>query len=212
MSRWFRMYDELLDDPKVQRLPGEDFKAWVNILCLASRKDGRLPPLEDIGFALRLDPRKATALIGRLVSAGLLDREDDRFSPHGWNARQYKSDVSTGRVKQFRERKKVVPRNDDETFHATAPDTETDTERSVDKSTGAEAPPSDPDKVFWDSAKAYLGKSKAGMIGKWVKDFGRDRTAAAIAQAQVERAVDPVAYIEAILRKPVLIAVGSDGW
>ena len=27
MSRWFRYYDEALDDPKVQRLPGDDFKA-----------------------------------------------------------------------------------------------------------------------------------------------------------------------------------------
>lgn len=27
MSRWFRYYDEALDDPKVQRLPGEMFKA-----------------------------------------------------------------------------------------------------------------------------------------------------------------------------------------
>lgn len=26
MSRWFRMYDELLDDPKAQRLPPVDFK------------------------------------------------------------------------------------------------------------------------------------------------------------------------------------------
>jgi uncharacterized protein YdaU (DUF1376 family) len=58
-----------------------------------------------------------------------------------------------------------------------------------------------PDKVFWDSAKAYLGKSKAGMIGKWVRDYGRDATAKAITAAQIERAVDPVPYIERVLRK-----------
>jgi len=34
MSQWFRMYAEVLDDPKVQRLSGDEFKAWVNILCL----------------------------------------------------------------------------------------------------------------------------------------------------------------------------------
>ncbi|MFC3697076.1 HNH endonuclease [Sphingobium xenophagum] len=27
MSQWFRMYAEVLDDPKVQRLAGEEFKA-----------------------------------------------------------------------------------------------------------------------------------------------------------------------------------------
>jgi uncharacterized protein YdaU (DUF1376 family) len=58
-----------------------------------------------------------------------------------------------------------------------------------------------PDKVFWDNAKAYLGKSKAGIIGKWVRDYGKDATAKAIAAAQVERAVDPVPYIQRVLRR-----------
>ena len=58
-----------------------------------------------------------------------------------------------------------------------------------------------PDKVFWDSAKAYLGGSKASLIGKWVRDYGREETAKAIAAAQVERAVDPVSYISRILHK-----------
>ena len=46
-SRWYRMYDELLDNPKVQRLSGDEFKAWVNILCLASRHDGVVPPVAE---------------------------------------------------------------------------------------------------------------------------------------------------------------------
>ena len=33
MSRWFRLHDEILDDPKVQRLSGDDFKAWVKSCC-----------------------------------------------------------------------------------------------------------------------------------------------------------------------------------
>ncbi len=30
MAGWFRLYDELLDDPKVQSLPAADFRAYVN--------------------------------------------------------------------------------------------------------------------------------------------------------------------------------------
>jgi hypothetical protein len=81
---------------------------------------------------------------------------------------------------------------------------------SDNKLSGAQAP--DSDKAFWDSAKAYLGKAKAAHIGKWVRDYGKGRTAAAIAQAQAERAVDAVPYIEVILRKPALQAVGGEGW
>jgi len=206
MSRWFRMYEEILDDPKVQRLSGDDFKAWVNLLCLASRNEGMLPCVADISFSLRLDEKKASATVSRLVTAGLLDQDGNGFSPHKWNARQYKSDVSTGRVKRFRERFKDVS----ETATETAPDTETDTDVSVTNVTGAEAPLNgDADKVFWDGAKAYLGKSKASQIGKWIKDHGKAETAAAISAAQVERAFDPISFIEGRFRKTTRNGYGA---
>jgi hypothetical protein len=56
------------------------------------------------------------------------------------------------------------------------------------------------DKVFWDAAVAYLG-GKRSLIGKWSKDYGRQQAAEAITAAQLERVVDPVSYIEAVLRK-----------
>lgn len=63
-----------------------------------------------------------------------------------------------------------------------------------------EPDPPDPDKLFWDGAKAYLGASRASMIGKWVKNHGREAAAKAITEAQVNRAVDPIPYIERVLR------------
>lgn len=75
---------------------------------------------------------------------------------------------------------------------------DTDTDSSVSKDTGASA---DPDKLFWDMATAYLGPKSRGMIGRWIKDYTRPRVAEAIASAQVERAVDPVAYITATLKR-----------
>jgi len=65
-------------------------------------------------------------------------------------------------------------------------------------------PPTDPDKAFWDEAKAYLGKSRSGLIGKWVKEFGRDAVADAVKAAKAEGggagAVDPPSFIQACLR------------
>lgn len=60
-------------------------------------------------------------------------------------------------------------------------------------------PQSESDKQFWDSAKAYIGKPS--LVGKWVRDHGKTETANAITAAQLERAVDPPAYVERILRK-----------
>jgi len=127
--QWFRFYHEVLDDPKVQSLSPEDFKFWVNMLCLACRRNGKIPNLKDISFGLRITTDACQTVLERLSNAGLLDRANGgadgyHYAVHGWNKRQYKSDTSTERVKRFRKRF----RNDAVTAYETGPDTETDTE------------------------------------------------------------------------------------
>jgi hypothetical protein len=78
-------------------------------------------------------------------------------------------------------------------------ETEADTDSAVSKDTDAGA---SSDKVFWDNAKAFIGgKNPGALIGKWNRDYGKSEAAKAITAAQVERAVDPVSYIEKVLRK-----------
>lgn len=60
--------------------------------------------------------------------------------------------------------------------------------------------PTDSDKAFWEAAKTYLGPKRASLIGQWVRDYGKDETAAAITAAQLERAVDPVPFIQGRFR------------
>jgi len=108
MNTWLRLYTSVLDDPKVQRLPGDQFKGWVNLLALTKENDGLLPSVEDIAFRLRMSDGEAEGLIETLVSRGLLETDGERLTPHNWNGRQYKSDVSTERVQRFRETKRNV--------------------------------------------------------------------------------------------------------
>ena len=105
MSRWFRLYSDVLDDPKVQRLPPELFKAWVNLLCLASRNEGTLPPLEDIAFALRMSHDVTVTVTAELVTRGLLD-DCDGLSPHNWAERQFKSDTPESAAERKRAQRK----------------------------------------------------------------------------------------------------------
>lgn len=150
MSRWFRLYDEMLDDPKVQRLPPDLFKAWVNLLCLANRNGGCLPGVEDIAFALRVDDDRATEIVTRLIELGLLDPQTDgELCPHNWNSRQFKSDGDpTAAERQARKRLRdaSVTVTDQSRVTSRSPDTETDTEA---------------DKV---SAPARAPKPKASLI------------------------------------------------
>jgi hypothetical protein len=128
MNRWFRVYENLLDDPKVQRLPGELFKMLLNLWCLTSRNDGFLPPLDDIAFAVRLDQSDCDNALKELQKRGLIDNASGRLKPHNWEGRQFRSDVSTERVKKFRKRK----RNGSETASETPPERDTDTDTDTE--------------------------------------------------------------------------------
>jgi hypothetical protein len=148
VSRWFRFYDEALNDPKVQRLAGETFKAWVNLLCLASKsEDGVLPPIADIAFALRLTEEQTSDLLNQLYKLQLFDEVEVpdapmSYTPHNWKARQYKTDITdpttAARSKRYRDAKRDANRDGTVTVTDTRADTEQITE--TEKKGGAEAP------------------------------------------------------------------------
>lgn len=119
---WWRAHDEAVDDPKLQRLSGDLFKTWFNLLCLASRNGGLLPPMKDIAFGLRKSEKEVKRVLDALIGAGLFDVSETGTEPHNWNGRQYQSDVSTNRVRQFRKRKKERSNVTDETVSGNAPE------------------------------------------------------------------------------------------
>ena len=116
-----------------------------------------------------------------------------------WVHKRVELELANVRAKSLQKRKAGLARAEqmNSTRLANAQRSDTDTVVTLAKASDAEA---SPDKVFWDSAKAYLGKSKAGMIGKWCRDHGQAEVAKAITEAQIARAVDPVPYIERTLR------------
>jgi 5-methylcytosine-specific restriction endonuclease McrA len=105
MSRWLRLYDDTINDPKIIKLPEALRWHWIAMLCIASKNDGVLPPLDDIAIQLRVTNAKATEIIVALERAGLLDRVETGYVPHNWEGRQYKSDSSVERVKRHREKR-----------------------------------------------------------------------------------------------------------
>lgn len=159
MSRWFRLYDDLINDPKILKLPEAMRWQWVAVLCIASKGGGELPHLEDMAIQLRVTTAKATEIVTALVKAGLLDKTEMGFTPHNWQGRQYKSDVSTERVKRFRNGKRNVSETaretKDETFQKRPQRTETETETdSKALALGADAPcarASDRFAEFWSA-------------------------------------------------------------
>lgn len=134
---WFRVHTKLLHNSKVQTLEPHLFKALINIWCLSKEGNGVIPRDAEIGFQLRLTVSEARETVKALVNVGLLEQsEDGTYRAHEWEEHQFKSDVSTDRVKRFRNGK----RNGDETFlkrpqgQSTESETESETEAESEQS------------------------------------------------------------------------------
>lgn len=104
--QWFRFYNDALNDPKVQYLDGEHFKAWINMLCMSSRNDGKVIK-EQIPFFLRCAEQDAEKIISDLMGAGFFHDGGDHLVPHNWKKWQWISDNGKERVKRYRERRKA---------------------------------------------------------------------------------------------------------
>lgn len=108
-SRWFRMYADIIDDSKVQRLCSSLFKTWVNILALASNADGKVPHADEVAFRLRMSPKDAGDALDELIHLGLIDiLPDGSRTPHNWAGRQFKWDgqdpTAADRMRRMRKR------------------------------------------------------------------------------------------------------------
>src|SRR5690348_2886373 len=105
---WLRLYDDLLDNPKIQMLQDKTFRGLINLWCIAKRNDGLIPgDIPALMFSLRLNEGRVRNLLQTLLSVGLIERVTEGYVPHDWTEHQYSSDVTAAeRMKRYRERNK----------------------------------------------------------------------------------------------------------
>jgi hypothetical protein len=110
VNHWWRAYNEAVNDPKLQLISDLLFRAWFNLMCVASANDGILPAVNDLAFTLRMKPDQVAKVLTQLHSHGLLDKTETSFTPHNWSGRQYKTDTvdptAASRAKRYRDRKR----------------------------------------------------------------------------------------------------------
>jgi hypothetical protein len=226
MTRWFRVYDDIVDNPKVQQLSPKNFRALINLWALASQNDGALPSEKDIGFRLRMKPSEVVKMLADLRQAELIDETDQGLTPHNWSSRQYKSDTSRERTRLYRQRKRDAQCDVTQTVTVTAPDTDTDSDTDSEKKEqpaaavrltlidgGKGDEPMSHDETddshrLWSDGVATLEslgvvETRAKrMVGKWLKDTGDNhgQVLDAIYRAGEKRTHDPIPWITAALR------------
>ena len=196
MARWFRSHVAKLESHKVQLLSDTHYRAWESLLCVAALHDGVLPSLPETAFRLRRSTEETAALIEALIAARLFDRTDRGIEPHDWNEWQYRSDVSSERVKRFRQRGRSVSETPSES------DSETEADSEADAS-GAAAP--DAVKAVFDegvrllTASGCSERTARSVIGKWRREKGDAATLTALRQAKAGSITEPIAWITARL-------------
>lgn len=162
---WFRFYRKTLNNPKAQRLKGDLFKAWVNVLC-ATDDEGNVPALHDLAFMLRTTNDKARDTVGALVDENLLDTDGVIVTAHGWDEYQRDSDTSIERTRRYRERKQTVTGDVTVTLQKRE-EKEQEEKRTPKPPKGAVT---DTDfQAFWLAYPRTPNMSKAAAVKAWVK-------------------------------------------
>jgi len=121
--RWVRVYADILDDEKIDKMSAKTFKIFIFLLtyCAECGKDNRIiDSQKTLCWRFRISKKTYNTAIKELLNVAIISIENNNLIINKWGARQYKSDLSTDRVKRFR--------NVSETATETPPDTDTDTE------------------------------------------------------------------------------------
>lgn len=137
---WVRVYTEITRDRKLRRHPAATRWAWLTILCMA--KESPVPgvlllsesvpvTLEDIADEAAITVAEAEAAVATFLNQAMLEEDGGLYRLIHWDERQFESDSSAERTRNYRERQKQKNETSQERHSnvtVTPPETETETE------------------------------------------------------------------------------------
>lgn len=130
-EHWYRVYDDLINDPKWLQLDHSSRSTLVELWCIASSEkasSGFLPPIEELAIRLRTRPQWLKKRILKLQQLGLIDCDEKGLRPHNWSKRQFQGGridpTNAERQKRYRDRHSNVSN-----VTRNAPDTDSEVEK-----------------------------------------------------------------------------------
>jgi hypothetical protein len=133
---WIKLYHEIVDDPKMGRLPDSLWRRVIEMFLLAGEldEDGFLPPLPDMAWRLRSSEEMMVADLNKLASLRIVELRDYTPSEQRWHvvnfANRQGASSDAERMREYRKRKK-----EKEAKRKKEEDTDTDTYRTVTRVT-----------------------------------------------------------------------------
>jgi hypothetical protein len=104
---WVKLYQDILDDPKIGRLRVELKWRFIECLLVAGEngEEGILPTAQDMAWRLRYNFEQLETDLGELAEAGLIDMVDGRWRVTKFKKRQEPSKAAL-KQRRYRQRKK----------------------------------------------------------------------------------------------------------
>jgi hypothetical protein len=130
--QWFRVYTEIIDDPKMAKMDNSTFRVFIYLLAVASDagNDGKINmTIEDISWRIRIPSDTLILAIKYLSENNIIKTQKNEIIVTNWKKRQFMSDDINARVKRFREKQGNVSCN----VSCNVRDTDTDTEQREGK-------------------------------------------------------------------------------
>lgn len=142
---WIKLYHEIIDDPKMGRLPDRTWRRTIEFFLLAGDRDdgGTLPAPTDIAWRLRIPEAELMEDLRALEAIGIMHQEDGIWIVTKFADRQAPVPASE-RGSRYRERQRKQEYYDEQTdderdANESFADTDTDAEPDTDKESHAGA-------------------------------------------------------------------------
>jgi len=156
---WLRLYVDMPDNVKLRRLPMDTQLVYVWLLCLHKRGQLVGADTKDVAWRLRMTEDEAKQHVKLLTEASLLLPDG---TPKGWEERQFVSDSSTERSREWRAKRRETAQQ-----CATQPEPEVKNEASRPPAT--KKPARDPEPKLKNPAPQP--KTLPHPAGKFAADF-----------------------------------------
>ena len=158
--QWFRVYNEILDDPKVAKMDGETFRCFIYLLAISSEKETNgiiNMSISDISWRIRVPINTLEAAIAYFLDNNILTKENGLFVITNWKKRQFASDNVGQRVKRYREKQGNVSSNVSSNVIEAEAEADTDTEAEAEQKQSVDEKKT----AFMNNLKTALDKTKS---------------------------------------------------
>jgi len=109
--KWFRMYNDILDDHKIAKMSPKTFKLFTFFLAFSSECDSNgiiIENITDLSWRFRVTPKTLKTAIKELIDLDVISMVSEEITILNWNKRQFSSDDVAERVKRHRDKKETL--------------------------------------------------------------------------------------------------------